>query len=123
MAQPQPQAAASPQAMQALGFEIRNPERFARNMAELVGETGKAVTAALQPYQRGAKRAAVTSDIDQVLKTLAQVQQAWLMQPYKVFEAQTALWQSYLDLWGSWMRRLMGGDAQPVVAPDAKDAR
>src|ERR1044071_244260 len=32
------------EAAQALGFEIRNPQRFAHNMARLVEETGKAAS-------------------------------------------------------------------------------
>jgi hypothetical protein len=36
-----------------------------------------------------------------VAKTFAQVQQAWLMQPAKLFDAQLRLWQRYVDLWSA----------------------
>ena len=37
------------EAARGFGFEIRDPQRFAQNMARLVEETGKAVTAFVEP--------------------------------------------------------------------------
>src|SRR5919199_293915 len=94
-------------------------------MARFVEEAGRAASVYLQPREpSGApKRSLVTDEIVQVVKTLAQVQEAWLRRPDKALEAQRALWRSYLDLWAASMRRLMGDGAEPVAAPDPKDAR
>ena len=80
------------------GFEVRDPQRFASNMAQLVGETGKAVSAFLQPQLSDPAQFAVSDEFAPIAKTFAQVQQAWMMQPGTMFEAQTKLWQSYADL-------------------------
>src|SRR5215212_7640061 len=96
------------EAAQALGFEIRNPQRFAHNMARLAEETGKAASVFMQPRATNPTQFTLHSDLAPALRTLAQLQQAWLRQPYKVIEAQTALWNSYVDLWHSSVCRFMG---------------
>jgi len=42
--------------------------------------------------------------------------------PTKLMEAQFSLWQDYMNLWQSTARRMMGHEAEPVIAP-AKDDR
>src|SRR6185369_9578135 len=42
--------------------------------------------------------------------------------PTKLMQAQMSLWQDYMNLWQSTARRMMGQDAEPVIAP-AKDDR
>src|SRR4051812_16858888 len=96
------------EAARTLGFEIRNPQRFAHNMARLVEETGKAATVFLQPHAIQPTHVSLHDDLAPALRTLAQLQRAWLRQPYKVFEAQVALWNSWSDLWHSSVCRLMG---------------
>src|SRR3954463_10570562 len=96
------------EAARTLGFEIRNPQRFAHNMARLVEETGKAATAFLQPHAIRPTHVSLHDDLAPALRTLAQLQRAWLRQPYKVFEAQVALWNSWSDLWHSSVCRFMG---------------
>jgi len=114
------------EAAQALGFEIRNPQRFARNMARLVEETGKAATVFLQPHAIQPTHVTLHDDLAPALRTFAQLQRAWLRQPCKVFEAQVALWNSWSDLWHSSMRRLMGlqnGRAGPADISAPQDPR
>src|SRR5829696_4542739 len=96
------------EAAQALGFEIRNPQRFAHNMARLAEETGKAASVFMQPRATNPTQFTLHNDLAPALRTLAQLQRAWLRQPYKVFEAQAALWNGCFDLWHSSMRRFMG---------------
>ena len=109
-----------------LGFEIRNPQRFAHNMARLAEETGKAASVFMQPRATNPTQLTLHNDLAPALRTLAQLQRAWLRQPYKVFEAQTALWNSYVDLWHSSMRRFMGlenGEARPLATSLPQDPR
>src|SRR3712207_3117738 len=91
-----------------LGFEIRNPQRFAHNMARLVEEAGKAAAVLMQPHAMDPTRFSLHDDLAPVIRTLSQLQRAWSQQPDKVLEAQVALWTSWLGLWHSSMRRFMG---------------
>src|SRR4029453_6680312 len=86
---------------QALGFEIRNPQRFAHNMARLVEETGKAAPVFLQPHAIHPTHVTLHDDLAPALRTFVHLQCAWLQQPYKAIEAQVALWNSWFDLWHS----------------------
>ena len=109
-----------------LGFEIQNPQRFAQNMARLVEESGKAATVFMQSHTAEPKPFTLHQDLNSVFRALAQVQQAWLRQPQKLFAAQAEFWHSYLDLWHSSMRQFMrigDGGARPVAVPDPQDAR
>src|SRR5918995_4959915 len=96
------------EAEQTLGFEIRNPQRFAYNIARLLEEAGKAATVFLQPHAINPTHFTLHDDLAPALKTLAQLQRAWLRQPYKAFEAQVTLWNSCFDLWHSSLCRFMG---------------
>src|ERR671921_1443193 len=95
-------------AARTLGFEIRNPQRFAHNMARLAEETGKAASVFMQPRATSPTQFTLHNDLAPALGTLAQLQRAWLRQPYKAFEAQVALWNSCFDVWNSSVRRFMG---------------
>src|SRR5262245_25499630 len=112
------------EAARSAGFEIRNPQRFARNMARLVDEAGKAATV-MQPHIIPG-HFTLNGDLAPIFRTLIQLQQAWLRQPQKLFEAQFKLWHSYLDLWHSSMLRLIGlkdGAVTPIAIPDPQDVR
>src|SRR5215207_8527041 len=114
------------EAARAIGFEIRNPQRFAHNMARLVEETGKAATVLLQPHTINPSPLTLHSDLAPAFGALAQLQRAWLRQPYKVFEAQAALWNSCFDLWNSSVCRFMGlqnGHAGHAASPAPQDPR
>lgn len=43
--------------------------------------------------------------------------------PAKFMQAQMSLWQDYLSLWQTTASRMMGQDAEPVIAPDKGDRR
>ena len=109
-----------------LGFEIRNPQRFAHNMARLSEEAGKAAAVFLHPHAINLTHFTLHDDLAPALKTLSQLQQAWLQQPHKVLEAQVVLWNNCLELWHSSMCRLMGlenGDARPLAVSLPEDPR
>jgi polyhydroxyalkanoate synthase len=113
------------EAARGFGFEIRDPQRFAQNMARLIEETGKAVTAFVEPrVSNPAQPLAGGGDFTHIMNALSQIQQAWLFQPQKLMEAQAELWQRYWQLWTSALAILTsGGTAEPVATPDPKDAR
>jgi polyhydroxyalkanoate synthase len=114
------------QAMPGFGFEIHDPQRFAENMARLVQETGKAMTAFVEPRLTDPTRALVPEDLTSMMNAFMQVQQAWIAEPQKLMEAQADLWRRYMDLWSSALTRGIlpsGVKSAPVAAPDPKDAR
>jgi polyhydroxyalkanoate synthase len=108
----------------AFGFEVQDPQKFAQNMARLVEETGKAVTAFVEPRISNPAQGLASDDLARIMNAFSQVQQAWLIQPQKFMKAQADLWQRYLRLWTSTFAVLFGGDkTEAVAAPDPKDAR
>src|SRR3954463_722903 len=114
------------EAARTLGFEIRNSQRFAHNMARLVEEAGKAATVLLRPHATDPTHITLHDDFAPALRTLTQLQRAWLRQPHKAFEAQVALWNSCFDLWHSSVCRFMGlqnGQAGPADIPAPQDPR
>jgi polyhydroxyalkanoate synthase subunit PhaC len=114
------------EAARTLGFEIRNPQRFAHNMARLVEEAGKAAAIFMQPHEINPTHFTLHHDLAPALTTMAQLQRACLQQPYTVLEAQVALWISCFDLWHSSMRRFMGlenGEAGPLAISLPEDPR
>src|SRR5215217_50567 len=114
------------EAARTLGFEVRNPQRFAHNMARLVEETSKAATIFWQPHAANPRQFTLHHELAPALGALAQLQRAWFRQPCKVFEAQIALWSSCFDLWHSFLCRFMGlenGDAEPLRPALPQDPR
>jgi polyhydroxyalkanoate synthase len=100
-----------------------DPDAFARNLALLIEESGKAMAAYLKPREDGKAREQMAEDIADVVKTLSQVGEYWMADPQRTLEAQTNLFKGYMDLWAQTMRRMSGEPAEPVIKPDAKDRR
>jgi polyhydroxyalkanoate synthase subunit PhaC len=113
------------EAGRSLRFEIRNPQRFAHNMARLMEEAGNAAAVFLHPTANPT-HFTLHDDLAPALATLAQVQRAWLQQPYTALEAQGTLGISWFNLWHSSMRRFMGlenGEARPLAISLPEDPR
>lgn len=100
-----------------------DPDVFARNLARLMDESGKALAAYLKPRESGTQRDEMAEEIADVVKTLLQVAEYWMSDPQRAVEAQSSLFKGYMELWDSTMRRMAGEEAEPVVKPDVKDKR
>ncbi|EFO29706.1 poly-beta-hydroxybutyrate polymerase [Roseibium sp. TrichSKD4] len=103
-------------------YIVNNPEAFAQNLARTLENTGKAVAAYLEPREKGE----VNSNQDEltgVIKTLAQVGEYWMSDPQRAVEAQSRLWNGYIQLWNSSLKRMMGETADPAVETPARDKR
>ncbi len=100
-----------------------NVEDFARNLARLVEQGGKALAAYLKPREAGAAKDNVADEVNDAVKTLGQVAEYWLSDPQRAVELQANLGKAYLDLWGSAVKRMAGEQAGPVAEPDPKDKR
>jgi len=115
-----------PVSAQAFGFEVHDPQKFAQNMARLVEETGKAVSAFVEPRVTDPTRTLMPDDLTRIMNAFAQVQQAWMVQPLKLMRSQADLWQRYWTLWSSTLISAFLPGARtisPAVVPDPKDAR
>jgi polyhydroxyalkanoate synthase len=100
-----------------------DPYRFAGNMARLVAEAGKAATAYIQPQIGTLGPLAQGDDVAPALNTFAQIQQALVTQPGTLIEAQSKLWQAYVDLWNSSVRQMLGTGGEEVAPSSTKDGR
>jgi polyhydroxyalkanoate synthase len=98
-------------------------EAFAKNLARMVEEGGKALAAYIRPREEAQRQAQLADDVTDVVKTLGQVAQYWLAEPNRAVELQTSLGKAYLDLWETAVKRMTGVAAKPVVQPDPKDRR
>ncbi|MPZ58008.1 MAG: class I poly(R)-hydroxyalkanoic acid synthase [Rhizobiales bacterium] len=98
-------------------------EAFARNLARIVEEGGKALAAYLKPREQGLVKDEPPADITDAVKTLGSVAEYWLSDPARALALQSALGKAYLDLWAHAAKRLAGERTPPVAAPDPRDKR
>ncbi|MEW6124459.1 MAG: class I poly(R)-hydroxyalkanoic acid synthase [Pseudomonadota bacterium] len=106
--------------------EVRPPkldmDAFANNLAQLVEEGGKALAAYIRPREEG-KKDDLADDVADAVRTIGNVAEYWLSDPQRAVEAQSRLMSGYLGVWTAALRRMSGEPADPVVAPDSRDAR
>jgi polyhydroxyalkanoate synthase len=100
-----------------------DPEAFAKNLARLVEEGSRALSAYLKPREEGQLADEVAEQIADAVKTLGQVAEYWLTDPQRSIEAQTSLMKSYIEIWSNSVKRLSGEDVAPIVKAEPKDAR
>jgi polyhydroxyalkanoate synthase len=98
-------------------------EAFARNVARLVEEGGKALAAYLKPREEGQIEHGLSDEIADMVRTLGEVAEYWLSDPRRTTELQTRLGKAYLELWGAAVKRLAGERSEPVITPDPRDKR
>jgi len=97
-------------------------EEFARNVARVVEQAGKAMAAYLKPREEGRVDGQYSQVMD-VVKTLGQVAEYWMKDPQRAVEVQFSLGKSYLDLWANSVKRMAGEKVKPVIEPDSRDKR
>jgi polyhydroxyalkanoate synthase subunit PhaC len=56
-------------------------------------------------------------------KAFLELTQRMMANPSKMMEAQTQLWQSYIQLWAATTKRMLGEPAEPVASPAKGDRR
>jgi polyhydroxyalkanoate synthase len=97
-------------------------EEFAKNLARMIEQGGKAMAAYMKPREQGRIEGEYTELVD-VVKTLGHVAEYWLKDPQRAVEVQFGLGKSYLDLWSTAVKRMAGEQALPVAEPDPRDKR
>ena len=105
-------------------YLIKDPERFALNLARMVEEAGKAASAWVTPREKGEVRDSVAEPMTDMVKTFSKLSEYWLSDPQRALEAQTRLFSGYMNVWANAIRRV-GGDenADDAVKPDRGDKR
>jgi polyhydroxyalkanoate synthase len=98
-------------------------EAFARNLARMIEEGGKALAAYMKPREEGKFKGEQAEAVTDVVKTVGQVAEYWLSDPQRAIELQASLGRAYLDLWAGAVKRMAGEPAPPSAAPDVKDKR
>src|SRR5437868_11118485 len=99
------------------------PEAFARNLARLMENGSKALTAYMTPRQTGELRDQSVEEIGQVVKTFHSIADYWLSDPSRATELQSRLGKAYLDLWGNAARRLAGEEPPATIEASPRDKR
>ena len=97
-------------------------EEFARNIARIMEEGGKALAAYLKPHEEGHSDDQY-AEVTDVVKTLGQVADYWLRDPQRALQLQSSLGKAYLDLWAHAVKRMAGEKVEPVAEPDPRDKR
>jgi polyhydroxyalkanoate synthase len=97
-------------------------EEFAKNIARMVEQGGRAMAAYLKPRESG-EVDDQQAEVADVVKTFGKVAEYWLGDPQRALELQTSLGKSYLDLWANAVKRMAGEQVAPVAEPDPKDKR
>ena len=104
-------------------YIVKNPEAFAKNVAEMVEEAGKAMAAYMEPREKGERTTELSEEITEVVKTIGQISEYWMSDPGRAVEAQTRLWSGYMALWNNTLRRMGGENVPPAIAPPPGDRR
>src|ERR1700733_1178236 len=85
-----------------------DPEAFAMNLARAMENSGQALAAYLKPRENGDPKDKPPNELGEVVKTFSTVADYWLSDKTRAAELQIKLGKSYLELWGSSMRRMAG---------------
>ena len=112
-----------PQTSPAEQFLIKDPERFALNLARMIEQAGKAASAWVEPRERGEVRDTVAEPVADMVKTFSKLTEYWLSDPQRALEAQTRLFSGYLDVWTNSIRRAGGEQPARPVEPERGDKR
>jgi polyhydroxyalkanoate synthase subunit PhaC len=119
---PTPDAAMQPVPAEASPLNV-NVEALTSNIGRLIEEGGRAVAAYLKPRENGARKIDYSDEVVDAVRTLGQVAEYWYADPRRTVEMQARLGKSFLDLFASASRRLVGESTDPVVKPDPRDKR
>ncbi len=109
------------------------PNDMSKELAEIAERSQKLVRDFLAKSAKSAKnpqgapqiKPAMESQFDPIGigRAFIEMTQRMMTNPAKLVEAQTELWQSYMKLWETTTRRMMGEKVEPVAVPGKGDKR
>lgn len=104
-------------------YRIDDPEEFARNIFKLYEEGGRVLNQLLARPDGQVSPYSAASEASTAVHTVSDIFNLWMTDPMKLMDAQSTLVQSYMDLWGNTMRRMMGEQVAPLIQPESSDNR
>ncbi|TSE12411.1 class I poly(R)-hydroxyalkanoic acid synthase [Mesorhizobium intechi] len=106
-------------------YLVKDPERFALNMARMIEQAGKAASAWAEPRERGEVRDHVAEPVVDMVKTFSKLSEYWLADPQRALEAQTRLFAGYMTVWANAIQRVSAKAEGPddAVKPERGDKR
>ncbi|MCA0030604.1 class I poly(R)-hydroxyalkanoic acid synthase [Mesorhizobium sp. B263B2A] len=106
-------------------YLVKDPERFALNMARMIEQAGKAASAWAEPRERGEVRDHVAEPVVDMVKTFSKLSEYWLADPQRALEAQTRLFAGYMTVWANAIQRVSPSaeGADDAVKPERGDKR
>jgi poly[(R)-3-hydroxyalkanoate] polymerase subunit PhaC len=106
-------------------YLVKDPERFALNMARMIEQAGKAASAWAEPREKGELSDSVAEPVVDMVKTFSKLGEYWLADPQRALEAQTRLFSGYLAVWGNAVQRASstGEPVEDAVKPERGDKR
>jgi polyhydroxyalkanoate synthase len=102
---------------------VPNFEALSRNIARLVEEGGKVLSAYLKPFESGEAKVGRGEEVAEIASTLGRVAEYYASDTQRAYQAQARLSAQFLELWTSTLHRLNGEEAPPVAALDPGDKR
>ncbi len=96
---------------------------ISQTMAEIAASSQKLVADFLARQAGGGTGAPASMDPYNVGGAFMEMTARMMADPARMIEANMSLWRDYLKLWQSTATRMMGGEADPVAAPDPGDRR
>jgi len=102
-------------------YRITDPGEFARNMVQVGIQSQRLLTDFLR--NQAEKFGSEPLDPLNLTGAFMDLLRGMVADPAAIMEAQFALWRDYMNLWERTARRLMGGDAEPLIAPQPGDRR
>ncbi len=106
-------------------YLVKDPERFALNMARMVEQAGKAASAWAEPREKGEVRDHVAEPVVDMVKTFSKLSEYWLGDPQRALEAQTRLFAGYMTVWANAIQKVTANTEAPddAVKPERGDKR
>jgi polyhydroxyalkanoate synthase len=106
-------------------YLVKDPERFALNMARMIEQAGKAASAWAEPREKGEVRDSVAEPVVDMVKTFSKLSEYWLSDPQRALEAQTRLFSGYMTVWANAIQRTSNAaeETEDAVKPERGDKR
>ena len=111
---------AEPKTPDAAAFRLPDPTELGRSMAGIAERSQRIVGEWLK---RQAEDGVAPPDPLNIAGAFLEMTARMMANPAKLMQAQIGFWQDYMSLWQSTARRMMGIQAEPVIASDPKDRR
>jgi polyhydroxyalkanoate synthase len=107
----------------AFSLMVKDPERFAQNIALMIEGLMRAANAFLSSREDGRLASESAEGIAEVVRTLSRVVAYWTAEPGRMIQAQSKLYANYFMLWTSMMQRMNGASVPAVIEPASHDKR